>query len=263
MAGRAGRARPALTTVMAMRIRSVPCIAALCVGILISGAHGARAHEDNGKAAASGRVGLSGGRSERYDYDPPAPGSYELPPIKPAADGRVIDSRGRSLSLHEVMEGHIVVLAFIYTRCSDPQGCPLSLGLLHRLRYYSGRDPEIGDNLRLIALSFDYQHDTPEVLAEHEPAPASEDDGQADLMFLSTASEAALTPILAAYDQPIGRKRDVSDPYGPFTHQLRIFLIDRQARIRNIYSLGFLDPRLVLADVRTLLLESRSHGTGQ
>jgi protein SCO1 len=38
-------------------------------------------------------------------------------------------------------------------------------------------------------------------------------------------------------------------------HILRVFLIDREGRIRNIYSSATLDPRLVLADVKTLLLE--------
>jgi len=36
---------------------------------------------------------------------------------------------------------------------------------------------------------------------------------------------------------------------------VRVFLIDRAGRIRNIYSPATLDPRLVLADVKTLLLE--------
>jgi hypothetical protein len=36
-----------------------------------------------------------------------------------------------------------------------------------------------------------------------------------------------------------------------------VYLIDRQQRIRNIYGLDFLDPRLLLADVRTLLQEDR------
>ncbi|HAB19774.1 MAG TPA: DsbE family thiol:disulfide interchange protein, partial [Verrucomicrobiales bacterium] len=35
------------------------------------------------------------------------------------------------------------------------------------------------------------------------------------------------------------------------------FVIDREGRIRNIYSSGTLDVRLVLADVKTLLMESR------
>ncbi len=41
----------------------------------------------------------------------------------------------------------------------------------------------------------------------------------------------------------------------PFYHTVRVFLIDREDRIRKIYSSGTLDPRLVLADVKTLLLE--------
>ena len=40
-----------------------------------------------------------------------------------------------------------------------------------------------------------------------------------------------------------------------FSHILRVFLIDPDKRIRNIYSTGMLDPRLVVTDVRTLLLE--------
>jgi len=41
-------------------------------------------------------------------------------------------------------------------------------------------------------------------------------------------------------------------------HILRVFLIDRDGRIRNIYSSATLDPRLVLADVKTLLLEEKT-----
>ena len=37
---------------------------------------------------------------------------------------------------------------------------------------------------------------------------------------------------------------------------MRVYLIDGQKRIRNIYSYGLLDPRLVMTDVRTLLMEA-------
>ena len=52
------------------------------------------------------------------------------------------------------------------------------------------------------------------------------------------------------------KKRNPLDPTGPLNHTLRVFLIDRAGNIRNIYSSGTLDPRLVLADVRTLMMES-------
>ena len=63
-------------------------------------------------------------------------------------------------------------------------------------------------------------------------------------------------------DQPIGRKTNQdnparsADPPAP-----GVFLIDGQKEIRNIYSVGFLDPRLVMTDVRTILTEEPArHG---
>jgi hypothetical protein len=53
----------------------------------------------------------------------------------------------------------------------------------------------------------------------------------------------------------VDKRSNPNDPQGPLYHILRIFLIDREGRIRNIYSSATLDPRLVLADVKTLLLE--------
>lgn len=213
----------------------------------------ATAHETKRQIVPEARVELSFGRSEDYDYDPPEPGTYRLPPIKTAGNGRVLDAQGRVWHLYDLYQGYLTVLAFIYTRCSDPKGCPLSVGLLYDLLHVSRQDPMIGDNVRLIALSFDYAHDTPEVLRDY--ASGSKQRRDAQLLFLTTQSETELAPILKAYDQPIGKKSDADDPYGPFTHQLRVYLIDRARQIRNIYSLGFLDPRLVITDIRTLLLE--------
>jgi cytochrome oxidase Cu insertion factor (SCO1/SenC/PrrC family) len=53
----------------------------------------------------------------------------------------------------------------------------------------------------------------------------------------------------------VDKRANASDPQGPLYHILRVFLIDRSGQIRNIYSSGTLDPRLVVADVKTLLLE--------
>jgi cytochrome oxidase Cu insertion factor (SCO1/SenC/PrrC family) len=223
---------------------------------------GAQAHDPKAPAAGNDRPELSFGRSEQYDYDPPLPGSYRLPAIKPAPDGRVLDSEGRPHRLHALMDGRITVLAFIYTRCSDPQGCPLAISLLYDLQFVARRDPAIGDNLRLLALSFDVEHDTPEVLADYASSGHGGHGEAGELLYLTTRSQAELGPILEAYDQPIGRKLDAADPFGPYTHQLRVFLIDSELRIRNIYSLGFLDPRLVATDVRTLLIERRGRSPG-
>ena len=62
---------------------------------------------------------------------------------------------------------------------------------------------------------------------------------------------------LAGYGQIVTR---TGPGDGPLHHLLRVYLIDRRGRVRNIYGLEFLDPRLLLADIRTLLLEERAEG---
>jgi cytochrome oxidase Cu insertion factor (SCO1/SenC/PrrC family) len=53
----------------------------------------------------------------------------------------------------------------------------------------------------------------------------------------------------------VDKRPNPADSQGPLYHVPRVFLIDREGRIRNIYGSATLDPRLVLADVKTLLLE--------
>lgn len=186
------------------------------------------------------------------EYDAPKPGTYALPVIKSAADGALLDPNGRKVSLGELTRGRITVLSFIYTRCKSPQACPHATGVLMDLHELSANDAELAKSLRLVSMSFDPEHDTPERMRAYAEL-ASE--GGAAWHFLTAQSENELQPILAAYGQAVDRRKDANDPSGPLNHTLRVYLIDAQGRIRNIYSSGTLDLRLVLADVQTLMLE--------
>ena len=53
----------------------------------------------------------------------------------------------------------------------------------------------------------------------------------------------------------MNKRSNPNDPQGPLYHILRVFLIDTDGNVGNIYSYDTLDPRLVLADVKTLLKE--------
>jgi cytochrome c peroxidase len=183
----------------------------------------------------------------RLAFAPPTPGTYELPPLRRAADGDVLDEAGRAHRLHDYFGDRVVVLAFIYTTCSDVNGCPLAAYVLKQVQDRALTDPALRDRLRLVSVSFDPRHDTPSVMAaygERLRAP------RFDWVFLTSASDAAIQPVLDAYDQWI-----VRDASGALSHTLRVMLIDRQMRVRNIYSVSFLHADLVLSDVRTLLLE--------
>jgi len=144
----------------------------------------------------------------------------------------------------------VTVLSFIYTRCGDI--CPLGTALLADLQAITAEDAAVRDRVRLVTLSFDPDHDTPAVMAEQARLLRTEPGS--DWQFLTTRSRKELQPILAAYDQQVMAKTNPDDPSGPLAHQLRVYLIDEDGHVRNIYSLDFLDPRLVMTDIRTILL---------
>ncbi|OEJ67372.1 hypothetical protein BEN30_09580 [Magnetovibrio blakemorei] len=76
--------------------------------------------------------------------------------------------------------------------------------------------------------------------------------------FLTTASEADLNPILDGYGQYIVKDIDEEGhQIGSFSHVLKVYLVDRNHKVRNIYSTSFLYPELVVNDLKTLLLEQR------
>ena len=242
-----------------MSYRLQGAMAAVTVGAAIGAVlpmpKGAIPHESGRHKGGLVRPELWIPRTPDYDYEPPEPGSYSLPPIEPAADGRVLDQTGAEQSLRALLDGKITVMAFIYTRCGDV--CPEATMLLHELHCIASEDPTLRTKLQLITISFDPEYDTPEVMALH--ADGLRHDGESAVWrFLTTPSEAEPRPILDAYNQPIGRKTDPNDPLGPLAHQLRVFLIDGKGEVRNIFTVGFLDPRLLMTDARTLLAEERA-----
>ena len=127
------------------------------------------------------------------EFEPPPAGSYALPPLGPAADGTVLDARGRAHRLHDLLGDRLVVMSFIFTRCSDVNGCPLASYVLNRLQQKLRDDGDLARQVRLISLSFDPDHDTPAVLADYG---ARFHTAAVDWRFLTTASRDALQPIL-------------------------------------------------------------------
>jgi cytochrome oxidase Cu insertion factor (SCO1/SenC/PrrC family) len=193
-------------------------------------------------------------RTADHDYDAPVPGSYQLPIVMRAADGEILDANGRPLRLSELTHGRVTVMSFIYTRCASAHACPMATGVLMQLHRLTAEDAVLAKKLRLVSMSFDPSNDTPDRMAAYS-ALADCGKSAAEWRFVTTASPEKLKPILAAYGQAVDRKKNPNDPTGPLNHTLRVFLIDRDGNIRNIYSSGTLDVRLVLADVKTLLAE--------
>src|SRR5437870_2653269 len=141
-------------------------------------------------------------RDSDYDYDPPAPGSYSLPIVKVAPDGALLDSKGKSLNLHDLTHGRVTVLSFIYTRCAAPKACPYATRVLNQIHDLSVDDTTLAKSLRLVSVSFDPEYDTPQRLAAYSENVREQGSG-CEWRFATSKSRSELEPILAAYDQAV------------------------------------------------------------
>ncbi len=183
-------------------------------------------------------------------YEPPAAGSYELPVIERVREHRLLDADGEKAPLLGLSQGSCALVAFVYLHCVDAHGCPLALASLQRADRVIARSEALRGRVRLVTVSFDPTRDTPESMGglRHHMAPKS------DWRFLTAASPAEIEPVLVDYGQdavPV-LTRDGEDT-GLMRHVAKVFLVDAEGGVRNVYSSGFLDHRLLLRDVETLL----------
>ena len=235
--------------------RPASCLGAICGLALIAAAqlvHAASSSHDHPQPTV-----LAPGYAD-LEFAPPLPGTYRLPPLGPAGDGGVLDSLGHPTRLHELLGDKIVVLSFIYTTCSDVNGCPLASHVLRGVQNRLLESPDLLDRVRLLSFSFDPGHDTPATLADYSGYFRKPD---FDWRFLTCHSENELAPILDQYGQWVIKDYDEKGNYlGTISHVLRVYLIDRAKQIRNIYSVSFLHADTLLNDIRTLELEEHRPG---
>ena len=200
------------------------------------------------------RNDLAIGWRDNLGYSLPIPGSYQLYNIGKAGDGEVVDGIGDSVRLHELMDGKITLLSFIYSNCTDTNGCPLATSVFYKIQEKLKMDKKVLSKLKMISLSFDPEYDTPEIMNLYGKDLSYID---ADWSFLTTDSSRKLDPIPSQYDQPVIRKYTENGEYaGVQSHLLRVFLIDDNKLIRNVYNVDFLHPDLLINDIKTLLLSN-------
>jgi len=191
----------------------------------------------------------------KQDFVAPSPGSYSLPPIQAAADGWVLEGNWLPRRLSHYTQGALTLLSFVYTYCTDPIGCPLAYATFDTIKRRALADPALRGQVRLVSLSFDPHNDTPEAMRAYggEHARSTE----LPWHFLTTYSTRFLKPILDDFGQDVEIEVDAKGAATRArTHLLKVFLLDRQGQVREIYSTAFLHPDVIVNDLRTLALES-------
>jgi cytochrome oxidase Cu insertion factor (SCO1/SenC/PrrC family) len=183
-------------------------------------------------------------------------GSYELPPIGRVGEYWLLDETGSRVPLLGLDPGQVALVSLIYTSC--PAACPAALSIVQQVDREIARDSDLREAVRLVTVSFDPGRDTPAKMSALRKRFAP----RADWRFVTAEDEAAIRPVLEAFGQDALRlvlsdDRDEEHTTPLLRHVLKLFLVDADGDIRNIYSSGLLSPELLMADIRTLLMTGR------
>jgi protein SCO1 len=228
---------------VAQALRSI-MIQAFFVAALYIGAAGAPS------AAEPGRLQL------------PAPGTYKLDRIQRVPFGIVREGTGFPRLLSSYTTGKITLLTFFYSQCTDPQGCPLAWNAFESVRDKIKADPQLHGKVRLVFFSFDPVHDSSETL--QFLANSYKADGKiAPWHFIASCCNLFLEYTLQSFGQEISAQTNaLGEPRVVINHLLKVFLIDRRGWVREIYTSAFLNPDVLLGDIKTLLLEESKSTLG-
>jgi cytochrome oxidase Cu insertion factor (SCO1/SenC/PrrC family) len=169
-------------------------------------------------------------------------------------DGTVLDVDGRAKPFSRFATGRITLLSLIYTRCADGSGCPMASYLMKLLKGRIDGERGLSERLRFVSLSFDPDNDTPKVMRSYAGTYAPEKGGL-PWYFLTTRSRRELEPLLDGLGQDVWAAADSSARPATLSHLLKVFLIDPAGSVREIYTRSYLQPQIVLNDIKTLLLE--------
>jgi protein SCO1/2 len=176
-----------------------------------------------------------------------SPVSSRLAVIRPAPPFSLTTQDGTPLRLAD-LRGKVLLVSFIFTTCNGT--CPATthrLGQVQQeLKTRGLLDP---GQARLLSITLDPARDTPEVLKRYQQLY---DADPAVWHFLTGPPEQVAKTIAAwgMWVKPVAN--------GQLDHPSRIFLVDRQGRIREIYDLSFLKAPWVAEDIKLLLREGGS-----
>jgi protein SCO1/2 len=166
-----------------------------------------------------------------------------LPIIQKAPDFDLIDQSGKPVRLAD-FKGKVTLVSFVFTTCSG--SCPATTSRMAKIQEHLQQRGLLEKGVRLVSISLDPARDTPEVLRGY--MRLYEVDG-ATWSFLTGPQEKVSKTIAAwgMWAKPAAN--------GQLDHPSRIFLLDRNGQIREIYNLDFLRVPWVTEDIEFLLRE--------
>jgi len=166
--------------------------------------------------------------------------------IGAAPDFELVDQSSRSWRSADG-KGKVLLVSFIFTTCNG--SCPATT---HRMSLVQQELKSRGllkdGRVQLISITFDPARDTPEVLARYMRLY----DADPEHWSFLTGSPEDVQKTIAAWGMWV---RPAAN--GQLDHPSRIFLVDQNGKVREIYNLSFLKPAWAADDVKLLLDETQ------
>jgi protein SCO1/2 len=164
--------------------------------------------------------------------------------IRQAPDFSLTTQDGKFLKLAG-LKGKVLLVSFIFTTCSGT--CPATTSRMVSVQRELQAKGLLKDGrVHHVSITLDPARDTPQKLKDYIQLY---DIDPSSWTFL-TGSVEDVTKTFTAWGMWAKPAAD-----GQLDHPLRIFLVDRQGRIREIYHLGFLKAEWVVEDIELLLRE--------
>lgn len=159
-----------------------------------------------------------------------------------------INQDGENVIFPDIIKGQITVMGFIYTHCPDI--CPMTTHNMY-LTQKKLKEGEI-DDVKFVALSFDPDRDSPEVLKKF--AEVRELDFKS--WTLLTGEKSTVNEIMKRFDVKAIKTDESIDEEGnseySMMHTDRISLIDENGRLRKNYKGSTINIEELVNDIKTL-----------
>jgi protein SCO1/2 len=151
------------------------------------------------------------------------------------------------------LKGKVLLVSFVFTTCNGT--CPATT---HRMAQLQDRLKERGlwkeGRVQLLSITLDPERDRPEALRNYMRLY----DADAAHWSLLTGTPGQVKKAIRDWGMWV---RPAAT--GQLDHPSRIFLVDRQGRIREIYNLNFWKTDWIIEDIKLLLAENDSKVTGR
>ena len=160
-----------------------------------------------------------------------------------APDTTLTDQAGQPLTISAWRDAALVI-TFIYIRCPLPQFCPLMDRRFAEVQRAARDDQQLRGHVRLLSVSFDPLHDSPEAMTAH----AAKVGADPAIWRFATAVPGTVDPFAAAFGVNVIRESD-----GTITHNLRTAVVAPDGRVVTVFDGGDWTAAQVIESLRTAI----------